>query len=77
MRLIFDPANPVRIRVKYNGSTVYDQLHQPGKHDIDVTHPKSCGKAEAFIVGDDGSETPMGTTDYGTCSTQCSCGGHH
>jgi hypothetical protein len=36
-------------------------------------HPKTCGKAELFIVEDDGSEFPLGSADYGTCECTPAC----
>lgn len=65
MRIIFDPKAPTRLRVKYNGTVVYDQTLQPGHVDVDVDHPKDSGTAEAFIVEDDGSEHLIGTATYG------------
>ncbi len=65
MRIQLDPKEPLHMRVKYNGKVVFDQTLQPGPHDIDVAHPKCCGKAEAFIVEEDGTEIPLGSADYG------------
>ncbi|MFA6213360.1 MAG: hypothetical protein WCT03_10710 [Candidatus Obscuribacterales bacterium] len=73
MRIQTDLKEPMRIRVRYNGKEVYDQTLQPGPHDINIEHPKTCGKAEAFIVEDDGSEFPMGSTEYGDCECTPPC----
>jgi len=68
MRIMFDPTTEVQLRVKYNGTVVYDQKLQPGHHDIDVDHPKDRGLAEAFLVKADGMEVPIGSVDYGPAS---------
>jgi|JI102314A2RNA_FD_contig_31_8677141_length_476_multi_3_in_0_out_0_2 hypothetical protein len=73
MRIEIDPKEPMRIRVRYNGKEVFDQTLQPGPNDINIEHPKTCGKAEAFIVEDDGSEFPLGHADYGTCECSPPC----
>ena len=73
MRIQIDPKQPTRLRVRYNGKEVFDQTLQPGHHDIDVVHPKTCGKAELFRVKDDGSEVPMGSANYGTCECTPAC----
>ncbi|CAN5407203.1 hypothetical protein BH11CYA1_BH11CYA1_48500 [soil metagenome] len=73
MRIEINPKEPMRLRVRYNGKEVFDQTLQPGPHDIDIAHPKTCGKAELFLVEDDGSEFPMGGTDYGDCHCTPAC----
>jgi len=67
MRIKMNPEKPVHIRVKYNGTHVFDQVLEPGPHDIDVEHPKCCGIAQLFFVKEDGSETPAGSANYGAC----------
>jgi len=73
MRIMIDPKAPIRLKVRYNGTEVFDQTLQPGAHDIDVAHPKTCGKAELFKVKDDGTEVPMGSADYGECECTPKC----
>lgn len=73
MRIEIDLKEPMRIRVRYNGKEVFDQTLQPGPNDINIEHPKTCGKAEAFIVEDDGSEIPIGSTEYGDCECTPAC----
>lgn len=65
MKLSTTSDKPLHIRVKYNGSVVYDQKHPAGDIEVDAQHPKDSGLAEAFIVNDDGSETSLGSCDYG------------
>jgi hypothetical protein len=68
MRIVIDPKTPLRVRAKYNGGQIFDQVLQPGHHDIEFEHPKTCGLAEVFFVGDDGVETPAGSANYGDCT---------
>jgi hypothetical protein len=70
MRIVFDPTEEVQVRVKYNGTVVYDKKLQPGHQDIDIDHPKDSGLVEAFLVEPDGTEVPIGSADYGTPSEQ-------
>lgn len=65
MRVQMDPKEPFHLRIKYNGEVKFDQVLQPGPHDINVEHPKCCGKAEAFLVEEDGTEVPIGSAEYG------------
>ena len=74
MRVIIDPKESLHLRVKYNGQVKFDQELQPGHHDFEVEHPKCCGKAELFLVEDDGSEVFIGSTEYGDqCSDAQNC----
>lgn len=73
MRIVFDPTEEVQLRVKYNGNVVYDQKLEPGHHDVDVDHPKNCGRAEAFLVESDGTEIPIGSAEYGKCCGRQGC----
>jgi hypothetical protein len=73
MKIEITPKEPMRIRVRYNGEVVYDQKLEAGRLAvIEAEHPKTCGKAEAFIVEEDGSEFPIGSADYGNC--ECAAG---
>ncbi len=65
MRIQMDPKEPFHLRVKYNGQVKFDQVLQPGPHDIDVEHLKCCGTAEAFLVKEDGTEVLIGSAEYG------------
>ena len=65
MRIQMDPKEPFHLRVKYNGQVKFDQVLQPGPHDIDVEHLKCCGTAEAFLVEEDGTEVLIGSAEYG------------
>lgn len=66
MKISTTSDKPLHIRVKYNGSVVYDQKHPAGDIEVDAQHPKDSGVAEAFIVRDDGTEKPIGRAIYGT-----------
>lgn len=66
MRVQMDPKEPFHLRIKYNGEVKFDQVLQPGPHDVTVTHPTCCGKAEAFLVEEDGTEVLIGSAEYGT-----------
>ncbi len=71
MKIEITPNEPIHLRVRYNGEVVHDEklvAHQTYK--LDVQHPTSCGKAEAFFVEEDGSEFPIGSADYGACACQ-------
>ncbi len=74
MKIEVNPKEPMHFRVKYNGEVVYDEVLQPGPHKVEVEHPKTCGKAEVFLVEDDDSEFPVGEADYGPCT--CAVGTH-
>lgn len=73
MRIEVTPKEPMHMRVRYNGKVIWDETLTPGKHDIEVEHPKTCGKAELFLVEDDDSEFPIGSAEYGECKCE---GGH-
>jgi hypothetical protein len=75
MKIEFTETEPTRLRVRYNGRIVFDEILQPGPHNIEVKHPTTCGRAEAFLVEDDGStELSIGSVNYGPCN--CSTGSH-
>jgi len=74
MKIEVTPKEPMHIRVRYEGKVIYDEVLQPGPHNIEVDHPKTCGKAELFLVEDDDSEFPIGSADYGPCN--CEAGTH-
>ena len=65
MRIQMDPKEPFHLRVKYNGQVKFDQVLQPGPHDIELEHPKCCGTAVALLVEEDGTEVPIGSAEYG------------
>lgn len=67
MRLEMNPKEPTHVRIKDNGTVVFDKVLEAGvDHKIETT-PPPCGKTEAFLVyGDD--EMLIGTTIYGECS---------
>lgn len=65
MRIQMNPKEPFHLRIKYNGQVKFDQVLQPGPHDINVDHPKCCGQAEAFLIEEDGTEVPIGSAKYG------------
>jgi hypothetical protein len=68
MRIVIDPKKPLHVRAKYNGGQIFDQVLQPGHHDIEFEHPKTCGLAEVFFVDAAGVETPAGSANYGACT---------
>jgi hypothetical protein len=73
MKIEFTAKEPTHLRVRYNDKVIYDQVLPVGPHDIDVVHPKTCGKAEAsFVYGEE--EMLLGTADYGEC--KCAAGSH-
>jgi hypothetical protein len=74
MKIEVNPKEPMHIRVRYEGKVIHDEVLQPGPHAIEVDHPKTCGKAELFLVEDDDSEFPIGSADYGPCT--CAAGTH-
>jgi hypothetical protein len=75
MKIEMTPKEKTHIRVRYNGEVVCDQVLEAGKpYVIEAEHPKTCGKAEAFFVEEDGSEFPIGSADYGPCT--CAAGTH-
>lgn len=65
MQVQMNPTEPFHLRIKYNGEVKFDQVLQPGPHDVLVKHPSCCGKAEAFLVEEDGTEVPIGSAEYG------------
>jgi len=74
MRIEMDPKEPQRIKVRYNGVEIHDQVLQPGPNVVEVEHPKTCGKAEMFFTELDGSdEFLVGTADYGQCQCTPKC----
>jgi len=74
MHIEITPNEPTRVLVRYQDKVVYDQLLEANKsYVIDAEHPKTCGKAQAFLVfGED--EMMIGEADYGDC--QCPAGTH-
>lgn len=73
MRIEIDPKEPMHLRVRYNGKIIWDETLQPGKHEIEVEHSKTCGTAELSLVEDDDSEFPIASAQYG----ECKCDGGH
>ena len=53
MKIEIEPKEPMHLRVRYNGKVIWDETLQPGKHVIEVEHPKTCGVAELSLVESD------------------------